>query len=288
MPPARWRSIAGWARADRCAGEPQAGFPHRGRALRALPRGSRASGLLGGPLAPVRNARLGSPMCRSSSAATLTVGVFFAVASGPPVLRHRALAAYGRPTHPPARSTCRTSPASTRSAPAGRQSQIRYYVFALLFVLFDVEAVFIFPGPLRLEDYGVFGLVEMIVFIIVLALGLVYAWRKGCPALDLARVRPPMGLARERQGACEAAHQVAEHRPASTPSGCTSGASRAAPSRWERAFTLPRYDVMRLGVIPLPASPRQSRPPGRRRHGDRQDGPGRSAASTSRCPTRST
>ena len=58
------------------------------------------------------------------------------------------------------------------------QSQVRYYIFALLFVLFDVEAVFIFPWATRLETYGAFGLVEMLVFITILALGLVYAWRK--------------------------------------------------------------------------------------------------------------
>jgi NADH-quinone oxidoreductase subunit A len=59
------------------------------------------------------------------------------------------------------------------------QSQIRYYIFALLFVVFDVEAVFIFPWATRLEVYGTFGLVEMFVFLFVLVLGLVYAWRKG-------------------------------------------------------------------------------------------------------------
>ena len=59
------------------------------------------------------------------------------------------------------------------------QSEVRYYFFALLFVMFDVEAVFIFPWATRLEAYGVFGLVEMIVFIVILALGLLYAWRKG-------------------------------------------------------------------------------------------------------------
>ena len=59
------------------------------------------------------------------------------------------------------------------------QSQIRYYIFALLFVMFDVEAVFIFPWATRLEAYGTFGLVEMLVFIVILALGLLYAWRKG-------------------------------------------------------------------------------------------------------------
>ena len=58
------------------------------------------------------------------------------------------------------------------------QSHIRYYVYALLFVMFDVEAVFIFPWAVGLEVFGVFGLVEMIVFIAILALGLAYAWRK--------------------------------------------------------------------------------------------------------------
>ena len=59
------------------------------------------------------------------------------------------------------------------------QANIRYSVFALLFVMFDVEAVFIFPWATRLEVYEVFGLVEMAIFIFILLLGLIYAWRKG-------------------------------------------------------------------------------------------------------------
>jgi NADH-quinone oxidoreductase subunit A len=59
------------------------------------------------------------------------------------------------------------------------QSNVRYYVYALLFVMFDVEAVFIFPWAVRLEQLGTFGLIEMLVFIAILTLGLVYAWRKG-------------------------------------------------------------------------------------------------------------
>jgi NADH-quinone oxidoreductase subunit A len=59
------------------------------------------------------------------------------------------------------------------------QSNVRYYVYALLFVMFDVEAVFIFPWATRVEQLGVQSLVSMIVFIVVLTLGLVYAWRKG-------------------------------------------------------------------------------------------------------------
>lgn len=58
------------------------------------------------------------------------------------------------------------------------QSQIRYYIYALLFVMFDVEAVFIFPWATQLEEYGLFGLIEMLIFVVILALGLLYAWRK--------------------------------------------------------------------------------------------------------------
>src|SRR5688572_9535371 len=58
------------------------------------------------------------------------------------------------------------------------QSQVRYYLFALLFVLFDVEAVFVFPFATRAEAYGLFGFIEMGVFIVILALGLLYAWKK--------------------------------------------------------------------------------------------------------------
>ncbi len=69
--------------------------------------------------------------------------------------------------------------AGSDPVPGFGQSNIRYYVYALLFVMFDVEAVFIFPWAVNLKGLAVFGLVEMTVFIVVLTLGLVYAWRKG-------------------------------------------------------------------------------------------------------------
>ncbi|HLG00461.1 MAG TPA: NADH-quinone oxidoreductase subunit A [Acidimicrobiia bacterium] len=59
------------------------------------------------------------------------------------------------------------------------QANVRYYIFGLLFVMFDVEAVFIFPWALRVDALGAFGLVEVGIFIVILALGLLYAWRKG-------------------------------------------------------------------------------------------------------------
>lgn len=58
------------------------------------------------------------------------------------------------------------------------QSTVRYYIFALLFVIFDVEAVFLFPWAIVFDKLGVFAFVEMMIFIVILALGLVYAWRK--------------------------------------------------------------------------------------------------------------
>lgn len=61
---------------------------------------------------------------------------------------------------------------------AWAQTQVRYYIFALLFVLFDIEAVFLFPFATRAAAYGWFGFAEMGIFIVILALGLLYAWRK--------------------------------------------------------------------------------------------------------------
>ena len=58
------------------------------------------------------------------------------------------------------------------------QTYIRYYIFGLLFLVFDVEAIFIFPWAVNLETLGYFGLVEILIFIFILVLGLVYAIRK--------------------------------------------------------------------------------------------------------------
>jgi NADH-quinone oxidoreductase subunit A len=59
------------------------------------------------------------------------------------------------------------------------QSQVRYYVYGFLFVIFDVESVFLFPWAAIFEDLGYQAVVEMVVFIGILAVGLLYAWRKG-------------------------------------------------------------------------------------------------------------
>ncbi|MCS7276426.1 MAG: NADH-quinone oxidoreductase subunit A [Dehalococcoidia bacterium] len=62
--------------------------------------------------------------------------------------------------------------------PAWVQFNFRYYVFALLFVIFDVEAVFLFPWATSLERVAVAGFIEVLTFVLVLFIGLIYAWRK--------------------------------------------------------------------------------------------------------------
>ena len=62
---------------------------------------------------------------------------------------------------------------------AWSQGQIRYYIYGFLFVIFDVEAVFLFPWAVVYVDIGIEAVVAMTVFLLVLSVGLLYAYRKG-------------------------------------------------------------------------------------------------------------
>lgn len=78
------------------------------------------------------------------------------------------------------------SPSKNASYECGLESQgdawiqfrIQYYLFALIFVIFDVETIFIYPWAVSFQQLGVTAFIEMILFIAILAVGLVYAWRK--------------------------------------------------------------------------------------------------------------
>ncbi len=59
------------------------------------------------------------------------------------------------------------------------QYNVGYYIFALIFVIFDVEVVFLFPWAVAFRKLGLFALIEMLVFLAILIFGLIYAWRKG-------------------------------------------------------------------------------------------------------------
>lgn len=66
--------------------------------------------------------------------------------------------------------------------PIGRnwaQVHVRYYLFAIMFLIFDVETVFIFPWAVTFVDLPTFVFYQMVIFIVVLSAGLLYAWRRG-------------------------------------------------------------------------------------------------------------
>jgi NADH-quinone oxidoreductase subunit A len=60
-----------------------------------------------------------------------------------------------------------------------RPFPVRYYVFALLFLIFDVEAAFLYPWAVIYRGLGVYGFIEMVIFVLILGVGLIYAWKKG-------------------------------------------------------------------------------------------------------------
>ncbi len=61
---------------------------------------------------------------------------------------------------------------------------VRYYIFAMLFVIFDIEIIFLYPWAVAFKSIGIIGLVEMMIFIGLFVLAYVYAWRKGALEWD--------------------------------------------------------------------------------------------------------
>ena len=60
-----------------------------------------------------------------------------------------------------------------------RRMPVRFYLIAVLFILFDIEVVFFLPWAIAFRKLGIFGLIEMAIFIVVLLIGYIYAWKKG-------------------------------------------------------------------------------------------------------------
>src|SRR5512147_1924402 len=83
---------------------------------------------------------------------------------------------------PKKESAAKSMPYESGMNPYGegtRRMPIRFYLIAVLFILFDIEVVFFLPWAIVFRQLGVFGLVEMIVFIAILLVGYVYAWKTG-------------------------------------------------------------------------------------------------------------
>jgi NADH:ubiquinone oxidoreductase subunit 3 (subunit A) len=106
------------------------------------------------------------------------VAIMFVVALGFPLLA-LGMAWIIRPKRPSKLKQSTYECGLDTIGPTWVQFKVQYYIYALIFVVFDVETVFLFPWAVSFKQLGFFALVEMFVFIAILVVGLAYAWRKG-------------------------------------------------------------------------------------------------------------
>ena len=84
-----------------------------------------------------------------------------------------------RPRRPYAQ---KLSPYESGNLPVGEpryKFSVKFYIVAMLFVVFDVEAVFLYPWAVAYDKLGIFGFIEMMLFIFILLIGYIYVWKKG-------------------------------------------------------------------------------------------------------------
>jgi NADH-quinone oxidoreductase subunit A len=67
----------------------------------------------------------------------------------------------------------------TTEGPTRRRMTIRYYIVAMLFLVFDIEVLFLYPWAVITKELGMFAFIEMVVFVTILFIGYLYVWRKG-------------------------------------------------------------------------------------------------------------
>lgn len=114
----------------------------------------------------------------------LTVGIFIIVAIGFVVVTLIASWVF-RPHRPSDEKLTTYECGELPIGPAWLQFRVGYYIYALIFLIFDVEAVFVFPwaagllGFSKTKALAVLGFVDMVIFVAVLAVGLIWAWKKG-------------------------------------------------------------------------------------------------------------
>ncbi len=100
----------------------------------------------------------------------------------------------------PRRPTTRKSlPYESGMVPIGpgtRRMPIRYYLVAVLFILFDIEVIFLLPWAIVFRQLGLFGIIEMFIFVVILLVGFVYAWKKGALEWEESKNLATWGLSR--------------------------------------------------------------------------------------------
>ncbi|UCH59841.1 MAG: NADH-quinone oxidoreductase subunit A [Anaerolineales bacterium] len=83
------------------------------------------------------------------------------------------------PRRPTERKAAPYESGMTPFGPGTRRMPVRFYMVAVLFILFDIEVVFFLPWAIVFRKLGLFGLIEMVIFVIILLVGYIYAWKKG-------------------------------------------------------------------------------------------------------------
>jgi NADH-quinone oxidoreductase subunit A len=88
------------------------------------------------------------------------------------------------PKRPTARKLAPYESGMRPIGPAMRRMPVRFYLVAVLFILFDIEVIFFLPWAVTFRQLGVFGFIEMLVFIGVLLVGYIWIWRRGALEWD--------------------------------------------------------------------------------------------------------
>ncbi len=111
-------------------------------------------------------------------AAYIPIAILFIVATAIAVLVIVIGVVFG----PRRRTFRKSSPYESGMMPIGpgaRRMNVRYYLVAVLFILFDVEIIFFYPWAVTFRALGLFGFIEMLIFVAILMVGYVYVWKKG-------------------------------------------------------------------------------------------------------------
>ena len=108
----------------------------------------------------------------------LPIAVLLILATGLAVLVVTIGHLFG-PRRPTKRKSAPYESGMTPFGPGTRRMPVRFYLVAVLFILFDIEVVFFLPWAIVFRSLGLFGLIEMLIFVFILVVGYAYAWEKG-------------------------------------------------------------------------------------------------------------
>jgi NADH-quinone oxidoreductase subunit A len=108
----------------------------------------------------------------------LAILIFLGVGTGI-VLITFAISKLLRPSNPYKDKTMNYECAEVPTGTSWVMFNARFYIFALIFVIFDVEVIFLFPWAVAFGQLGLFAFIEMVVFILILFFGYFYAWKRG-------------------------------------------------------------------------------------------------------------